>query len=129
MVSEFAPAYPPQRVDVSYGRVPGARETGYFVRPTPGAVNSDSGAGFGPEVSFSKTSGTFLEPSDLRLSTGTNAVLRYTLDGTLPTNSSPAYLAPIRITNSVQVRARTYVEGFLPGPPRSGRPPGCSCRW
>lgn len=38
--------------------------------------------------------------------------------GTRPTNSSRAYVAPIRITNSIQVHARTFQEGLLPGPLR-----------
>lgn len=119
--SAFAPAFPPQQPDVSYGRAagePGA--SGYFLKPTPGAANSESGAGFAPEARFSRQSGTFLEPFRLEIAAAsTSASIRYTLDGSLPTNSSPQYLAPILITNSVQVRARTFQDGLLPGLPRT----------
>ncbi|MHC1768269.1 MAG: lamin tail domain-containing protein [Verrucomicrobiia bacterium] len=121
VVSAFAQAFPPQQPDVSYGRAPGEPGvSGYFLKPTPGAANSESGAGFAPEATFSRQSGTFLEPFRLEMSAAsTSASIRYTLDGSLPTNSSPQYLAPILITNSVQVRARTFQDGLLPGLPRT----------
>ncbi len=121
VVSAFVPAFPPQQPDVSYGRAPGEPgASGYFVKPTPGAANSESGAGFAPEATFSRASGTFREPFRLEISAALAGVrIRYTLDGSLPTNSSPQYLAPILITNSVQVRARTFQDGMLPGPPRT----------
>jgi hypothetical protein len=121
IVSQFAPAYPKQRTDVTFGRILGAPQTlGYFTQPTPGAPNSASGLGFAPEVNFSAVSANFINPFDLTLSpVSSNAVIRFTLDGNLPTNSSPVYVAAIRITNSVQVRARTFQDGLLPGPPRT----------
>jgi hypothetical protein len=93
---------------------------GFFTKPTPGAVNSAGGPGFAPAVDFSRSGGTFTNRFELTLSTvSANAVIRYTLDGTLPTNSSPVYARPILVTNSVQVRARAYQTGLLPGPPRT----------
>jgi hypothetical protein len=113
IASQFAPAYPKQSTDVSYGRVEGAADTtGYFVKPTPGGINTSGGSGFGPELQFSHGSGTFTEPFDLTLASGTpNVAIRYTLDGNLPTDASTIYASPIRITNSVQVRARAFAEG------------------
>lgn len=121
VVSEFAPKFPPLRTDVSFGRLPDAPgQTAYFATPTPNARNSSSGAGFAPEVTFSAASGTYLYDFNLRLSApGTNVVIRYTLNGTVPTNTSPAYVAPIPIGLSVEVRARAFVEGLLPGPVNS----------
>lgn len=121
VVSEFAPVYPPQRRDVSYGRERLAPEVvGYFVTPTPGGPNSNSGPGFAPEVNFSRPGGTFSTPFSLALSTGPPAAtIRYTLDGSLPTAASPAYTQPLAIAATTQVRARAFVDGLLPGPPRS----------
>lgn len=121
VMSQFFPAYPPQVTDITCGRVPGApQNVGYFVHPTPGKPNVSSGAGFAPAVNFSAASQTFLRPFDLKLSLPSpNAVIRYTLDGNLPTNGSPAYVSPIPITNSMQVRARAFQDGLLPGPPRT----------
>lgn len=119
VVSEFPPI--PQSTDVSYGRVRGEPATrGYFQRPTPGKPNTISGPGFAPEVAFSRLGGTFTEPFTLQLlCPSTGAVIRYTLDGTLPTRSSAVFRTAIGISNTVHLRARAYQEDLHPGPPRS----------
>jgi hypothetical protein len=121
VVSEFAPGYPKQSPDVSYGRVRGEPDIcGNFLQPTPGKPNESSGPGFAPKVVFSRPSGSFMDPFALDLSCHlTNAVIRYTLDGQLPSRVSPAYRAPIWLTNTTCVRARIYQDGLLPGPPQS----------
>ncbi|PYI84469.1 MAG: hypothetical protein DME26_13240 [Verrucomicrobia bacterium] len=129
VVSEFAPTYPPQFTDISYGRDRLAPNiAGYFPTPTPGSPNSNGGPGFAPEIKFSRSGGTFLGPFTLELSTpSSNAVIRYVLvtnrvsaAGTnIPTASSPIYTEPIAVTNTIQVRARAFAPGLLPGSPRS----------
>ena len=90
---------------------------GYFPTPTPGKPNREQGPGFAPPVDFSEPSRTYSGALNLTLST-TNAaaIIRYTTNGTLPTVDSPAYAAPVTITSAVQVRARAFVSGLLPGP-------------
>jgi hypothetical protein len=106
---------------VSYGRLrddPATR--GAFAKPTPGRPNASSGAGFAPEVNFSKPGANFTEPFNLELSSASaGAVIRYTLDGSLPGTNAFLYEAPLRITNTTHLRARSFQEGLLPGPPRS----------
>jgi hypothetical protein len=121
VVSEFSPGYPKPAPDTSYGSVRGEPAIrGSFARPTPGRPNTSSGPGFAPEILFSKPSGTFTNPFAVELSTrSTGAVIRFTLNGTLPTNGSPVYDGSLLITNTAHVRARAYQEGLLPGPPRS----------
>jgi hypothetical protein len=134
IVSEFAPLYPPQYPDVSYGRDRlDPSLVGFFVSPTPGAPNGTCGAGFGPEVQFSKASGTFLADFALALSiTDTNFDIRYLLVTNnvsfntpalvnIPTSSSPLYTSPLAINNTVQVRARAFPKqgNFFPGPPHT----------
>ncbi|HEY0550194.1 MAG TPA: CotH kinase family protein, partial [Verrucomicrobiae bacterium] len=120
IVSEFSPKYSNQLADVSFGSVRGEPALrGFFAHPTPGKPNSSSGSGFAGEVIFSKPSSSFSEPFTLALSsTGTGAVIRYTLDGTMPTSSALVYETPFIITNSAHIRARAYQDGLLPGPPR-----------
>lgn len=120
IVSEFA-AYPAQSADVSYGRVRGEPALrGFLRRPTPGRPNLASGPDFAPAITFSRPSGSFTLPFTLQLSPRSPAaVLRYTLDGTLPNRGSPLYENPLLITNTTQVRVRAYQDGLLPGPPAS----------
>jgi hypothetical protein len=114
-------SYPPQTTDVSYGSdVVNPNITGYFPAPTPGDPNSTSGVNFSPAVTFSRTGGTFTTGFNLQLATApANAVIHYTLDGSVPMSDSVAYTNPIVIAHSVQVRARAFAAGLMPGPPYS----------
>ena len=117
IVSAFTPDYPAQQTDVSYGRDRSDPSLlGYFTTPTPNAPNATSGPDFGPDVRFSRASGTFIAPFELRLSTVlTNAVIHYAFGTNLPTDTSPLYSGPIAITNTTQVRARSFIPGLFPG--------------
>ncbi len=128
VVYQYSPAYPPQRGDVSYGHAEGAStRLGYFTTPTPGQPNTTRGDGFAPDVAFSIPGGTYpagvlrlaLTPST-NAAAVTNAVIRYTLDGTVPTEASAAYTNVLTFTNlAVQVRARAFATGLFPGTLRS----------
>jgi len=117
VASDFGAAYPAQSEDVSYGRLPtDSMKTGFFVEPTPGAPNAEGGPGFAPEVEFSRIGGTFVEPFLLTLRPATGgAVIRYTLDGSVPTEASPEATGPVPIATSAPVRARAFQAGLLPG--------------
>jgi hypothetical protein len=119
MVSEFA-AYPAQSADVSYGRDRvNPNLLVYFPTSTPRAPNSVGGPGFAPKVKFSRQGGTFTSPFALNLTTeATNAVIRYTRDGSIPSDNSTQYTDPIDVTGTTQIEARAFVAGLLPGPPR-----------
>ena len=47
-------------------------------------------------------------------STVLGAQVRYTLDGSTPTISSPLYTDPIPLTSSATVKARVYLSGYAP---------------
>ncbi|MGO8698670.1 MAG: CotH kinase family protein [Limisphaerales bacterium] len=119
LVSAFT--YPPQQTDISYGVDPVLlNAVGYYTTPTPGNANDPVGNGFTAEPAFSQPGGTFLNPFSLRVSDRTpNAVIRYTVNGTVPTDASPVLAGPLAVTNSVQVRARAFAPGLLPGPMHS----------
>jgi hypothetical protein len=128
VLSEFV-SYPAQQEDISYGRDRLNPEIpGYFENPTPGAPNSASGATIAPAVSFSQIGGSFGAAFSLTLSTtNPNAVIRYELVNSAgspganaaPGPTSPIYSVPLTISGSIQVRARAFLPGSLPGPPRS----------
>jgi CotH kinase protein/Lamin Tail Domain/Fn3 associated/Chitobiase/beta-hexosaminidase C-terminal domain len=125
MVSAFSPSYPNQRSDVAYGRLPGSPDNGFLPTPTPRAANAAGGPGFAPDIQATPASGTYIRPTTLNLDPSTNAgpagvgtVIRYTLDGTLPRETSPVWNRPLALSNqAVQVRARAYTPGLLPGRP------------
>ena len=122
-VSQFAPKYPAQSTDVSYGRANGAPSVvGYFEKPTPGAANSASGGTFAPGVMMSRPSGTYTGSITVALSLAapdTNAVIRFTTNNVLPGPTSAVYAGPLTFTTAVHVRARAFSPGRLPGPPQS----------
>lgn len=76
-----------------------------LIQPTPGMPNTKAIAS---DVVFSRTTGLFTSSFQLVLSAAGGESIRYTLDGSVPTASSPLYTAPLSITSSVQVRARTF---------------------
>ncbi len=124
VISDFGPAYPPQRRDVSYGRDPSTPAVvGYFTKPTPGSANATTGDGFAPPVQFSRPGLTFVDPFRLSLhSDRPDATIHFTADGSFPTPggvSTRVYSGPILITNTVQIRARATAPGLLPGAPSS----------
>jgi hypothetical protein len=127
VVSEFAPTFPPQQADTSYGPVeplsPGAS---FHPSPTPGAANTAGGVAIAPPVEFSAVSGTFKDPFMLTLSVPMAAAeIRYEIIqsaatvSNVPSVTSSRYLNPIVISNSVQVRARAFSPLMLAGPLRS----------
>ena len=94
----------------------------YQYQPTPGAANCGmlcSKKKLLGEPVFSEkgrvlTSGATLQ---LQLSPQSDSpegtIMRYTLDGSEPTTSSPVYTTPITINKTMTVRAKAFYEGYL----------------
>ncbi len=112
-------AYPAQLTDISYGR---SRTDptlfGFFEDPTPGFINgTDLIGGVADPPRFSLNSGFYTGGRSVTLTSSTpSAEIRYTLDGTEPTVSSPIYTAPLQIDSTSVVRARSYAPGWLSAP-------------
>ncbi len=72
----------------------------------------------GEEVSIPYTTADlslFTEPVDVDLHSLTSgAEIRYTLDGSEPTERSPRYETPLRVDRSLTLRARAFREGAAP---------------
>lgn len=121
VVDEFAPEYPPQRADISYGRTPSGAVV-YFSPSTPGAANPEAPtfSGVAAMPSASVKSGLFNQPFSLVLSTETpGASIYYSLDGSPPVQTNTLYTGPITIAGrsnraAVLVRAAAYRTDFLP---------------
>ncbi len=114
VASEFAPAFPNQDRDISYGLSQGAYA--YFTTPTPGAANSAGVAGLVSDTKFSRDRGFYDAPIEVAITTTTpGATIYYTTNGTVPslTNGS-VYTGPLTISATTVLRAAAFKTGFLP---------------
>lgn len=115
VVHEYAPSYPPQETDISYGMWGG--EHRYFVLPTPGRANQRAVLGLVGRTYHSHDRGFYDEPFDLWILCNTpDASIRYTLDGSEPTEQYGILYnreAPIPITTTTHVRSVAYKAGWM----------------
>lgn len=121
---EFAPAFPPQSADHSFGLAspPAPSATGYFDRATPGKSNDSLFQGITTStVVSSQRDRTFTEAFEVTLSSSSPGPIRYTLDGTEPSVSSPVYNSPLSITSTTTLQARVIESDQVPGPLASYR--------
>ncbi|HEY8945409.1 MAG TPA: CotH kinase family protein [Polyangiaceae bacterium] len=92
-----------------------------------GTSDDDGPADPGPsslEVVFTPSGGTFLSSQSVELGVARRgARIHYTLDGTMPTASSPVYGAPLQLAASTRVRALALVpeESGSDAVPMGGR--------
>ncbi len=117
---DFAPAFPEQFEDVSFGFSAGREAPGYFTSPTPGEANSESVLGFVKDTRFSVKRGFFDAPFDLQITTSTpGASIYYTLDGTDPDLNSAHIDAVDQATPpslSLDLSDTTIVRAFAAKP-------------
>ncbi len=58
---------------------------------------------------FSPPGGVYTEPQVVSISCATaNTLIRYTTDGSLPTNTSPQYTEPIEVSTTTLIRAKAF---------------------
>jgi len=113
-------SYPSQKKGYSYGRRGGKMEGidyGYFRSPTPGGMNSESYCYHNKRVSFSKSSRMFTNWLEIDLtSEGEPGEIRFTLDGTDPTQDSELFEENLLLNRNAHIRARFFDSKGVPGP-------------
>jgi hypothetical protein len=116
IVTEFSPAFPPQRQNVSGGLENGAII--FYPLPTPGAANGGSVNGLVEPVTFSTPRGFFTGGFQLTLATPTpGTVIRYTTDASTPTETNGiVYSGPVTVNATRTIRARAFRSGYLSSP-------------
>ncbi|MEC9004168.1 MAG: CotH kinase family protein [Planctomycetota bacterium] len=108
--------YPSQQSDQALGRIdsqdPGAG-WGYFLTPTPGSANTGptQGAPIKSRISFFPEPGAYAEGVEVQISQESWEAtdIRFTLDGSEPTGTSPLYEQPVAVTNTSLLRAASFV--------------------
>ncbi len=105
----------------SYGRVQnGSPNWGIFKYPTPNASNNTQTAyaAYAKKPDFSAPEGYYTGNISLNItSTDSNVVIHYTINGNLPTSSSPIVSGPLTLTTTSVVKAIAYSsdQTVLPG--------------
>jgi hypothetical protein len=125
LIQAFAPKYPEQRNDISYG-LDNTNAVRYFAVSTPGGPNGFSSiAGLVAPLNASVLSGFFNAPFALFLTTATfGATIVYTTNGSVPAISASAtngsvYSGPINILQTTALRAVAFAPNLLPTLPLS----------
>ena len=115
--TEYAPEYPQQSTDVSFGLEQDLVTLAFFPTPTPGAPNGGgNGASLDP-VSFSRPRGMETESFALELShPRPSASIHVTLDGREPSTLDPVYTGAFVVDRTSTIRARAFEAGWLPSP-------------
>ena len=121
--TEFAPAFPPQFPDVSFGFVMASSTDSilsgtpaYLSPPTPGAWNNSASSPALPgSVSFWPPPGVYTSNSlNVGLTASASAqAIYYTLDGSVPTATSRVYSNSIYLPTNATIRARAQSGGIL----------------
>ena len=118
-LTDLTPAFPPQRRDVSYGKVSDG-SFNFMTVPTPGDANRNGVSGFVEEVRFSAKHGFYDAPVTVTLETDTEgAEIIYTLDGREPSRGTifsgtigQFYEGPFEISETTVVRAVAVTDGM-----------------
>jgi hypothetical protein len=108
---EYAPNFPAQQTDISYGIYLGQQT--YFKDPTPGAGNSIGSQILTPV--FSVTRGFFTDPFTVNLSVAdATATIRYTTDGIRPTATvGKLYTGPLTLSKTTPLSAVCVKDGTV----------------
>lgn len=115
--SSYAPAYPAQKENISYGLKDTSLEEGSFDPPTPGGPNGDKFAALRHPI-FSTKRGLHDVPFQLVLSHPESAAqIYYTLDGRSPLEGGTLYTGPITVDRTRIVRAAARLTGFATSDP------------
>lgn len=109
--------YKQQFRDVSTGRYPdGAGQYCYSEVNTPGKSNKTGYAGYCFPVIVDQQSGFYSTSVTAAVQAGrAGDIVRYTLDGSDPTESSPLYTGPVAINATSVFKARAFKSGEMPG--------------
>ena len=101
--------------NMSYGRMSGSTGFFYFTSPSPGADNAGGIRAFADAPTIELAAGVYKGAQKVSIKAGANSgEIRYTTDGSTPTQSSALYSGPITVSKTTALRARAFKSGSLP---------------
>ena len=116
IATEYAPEYPGQSDDISYGLETDFVTRAFFDPPTPGALNVAVPQPLAP-LESSVPHGLHSAAFDVDVThSNPAAVIHYTLDGREPEQADPVLAGPLNIDATTTFRARAFASGALPSP-------------
>ncbi|MBQ3373666.1 MAG: CotH kinase family protein [Oscillospiraceae bacterium] len=101
----------------TYGRVPGQEGFFYLRQESPGLENSSGERRVSAVPTLEGRDGLFENVSSVSVTLTAPGEIRYTLDGSRPTDSSVYYSGPITLTETTVLRAVCIEQGALPSRP------------
>ena len=116
IASQFAPVFPPQLTDVSYGISSDGLTNSYLASPTPGSSNSVGTSFIVADLEFNPRRGWYSNSVVVSITTATPEVTIYcTTNGTVPgpTNGF-LYAGPMVFSNTTVLRAAAYKPAYIP---------------
>jgi alpha-tubulin suppressor-like RCC1 family protein len=85
-------------------------------RVRPVVISGENYAWLTTSPAISPVSGTYTSPRTVTMTTTTpSSVIRYTTDGTEPSDTSAAYTAPLSVGTGTTLKAATFRAGWQPG--------------
>lgn len=107
---------PKLELNNSYGRSFDHGGLFYYEQPTPGEANYTVGfEGYAPAPAIEKKGALLTRPITTEISAPEGVRIRYTLDGSRPTETNGMdYTGPIEIKKAAVLRARGFVQGLKP---------------
>jgi hypothetical protein len=114
----FAEGFPALGNDESYGMtlLPGEETlvASLLVKATPGQDNTAAMVSYKPV--YSQASGLFNTPFTVEISVPEPGCrIRYTTDGSIPTETSTLYTGPLTISKTTCIRAAAFKDKYVPG--------------
>ena len=100
--------------ECSFGRMDGENGWFYFAKPSPGTANTDGARRVSAKPVNLTPDGVFDGVDGVALELSGTGVVRYTLDGSTPTEESPEYTGALTISSTGVVKAVCFEEGALP---------------
>lgn len=100
--------------ECSFGRMDGENGWFYFSKPSPGKANANGARRVAAKPVSLTADGVFDGVEGVTVELSGAGTVRYTLDGSTPTEKSPEYTKPITVSSTGVVKAVCFEDGALP---------------